>query len=122
MARHHSRKKDRGADRPRERKTAGPERAPRVRLPKVVSAYFFFDDFLLLFLEDLAAAFLVAISLTTFHAVRDLPVAPTWQKTPDCSGKLECEGKGNGRGETTRRPSTVTERFIQFLAIIILLS
>src|SRR5258708_25953336 len=63
------------------RKTAGPRRAPRVRLPKFVGAYFFFDAFLLLFLEDFAAAFLVAISLTTFHAVRDLPVAPTWQTT-----------------------------------------
>jgi len=62
-------------------KTAGPRRAPRVRLPKFVGAYFFFDAFLLLFLEDFAAAFLVAISLTTFHAVRDLPVAPTWQTT-----------------------------------------
>jgi hypothetical protein len=50
-------------------------------------AYFFFADFF-------AAAFLAgafffaAIKLTTFHAVRDLPVAPTWQNTPDCSGKV----------------------------------
>jgi hypothetical protein len=27
-----------------------------------------------------AAFFFVAIVLTTFHAVRDLTVAPTWQK------------------------------------------
>jgi hypothetical protein len=45
-------------------------------------------------LEDFFAAFLAgafffaAIELTTFHAVRDLPVAPTWQTTPDFSGKL----------------------------------
>lgn len=49
-------------------------------------AYFFFDDFLVVFLA--AAFFFVAILLTTFHAVRDLPVALTWQKTPDLSGKL----------------------------------
>jgi hypothetical protein len=62
---------------------------------------------LLLFLEDFAAAFLVAIALTTFHAVRDLPVAPTWQKTPDISGKLENvereRGRGKRRGETGSR-------------------
>ena len=48
--------------------------------------YFFFDDF---FADFLAAAFFfAAIKLTTFHAVRDLTVAPTWQKTPDLSGQL----------------------------------
>jgi hypothetical protein len=52
----------------------------------LVIAYFFFDDFFADFLAALAA-FFVAIMLTTFHAVRDLPVAPTWQKTPDLSGK-----------------------------------
>jgi hypothetical protein len=36
-------------------------------------------------LEDFFAA---AILLTTFHAVRDLPVAPTWQKTPAFAGNL----------------------------------
>jgi hypothetical protein len=41
------------------------------------------------FLEDLEDFFEAAILLTTFHAVRDLPVAPTWQKTPDFSGKLD---------------------------------
>jgi hypothetical protein len=36
------------------------------------------------FEEDfLAAAFFVAITFTTFHAVRDLTVAPTWQKSPN---------------------------------------
>ncbi|HET7712157.1 MAG TPA: hypothetical protein VFL80_09540 [Thermoanaerobaculia bacterium] len=49
--------------------------------------YFFFDDFLLPpFLA--VAFFLLAILLTTFHAVRDLSVALTWQTTPDLSGKL----------------------------------
>ncbi len=38
--------------------------------------YFFFAVFLLLaFFDDLAAGFLAAIMLTTFHALRDLPVA-----------------------------------------------
>jgi hypothetical protein len=49
-------------------------------------AYFFFADFFAAFLAG--AFFLAAIMLTTFHAVRDLPVAPTWQKTPDFAGKL----------------------------------
>jgi hypothetical protein len=41
--------------------------------------------------EDLAADFFdAAIVFTTFHAVRDLPVAPSWQNVPDVSGKLEC--------------------------------
>ena len=42
----------------------------------------FFADFLA------GAFFFAAIKLTTFHAVRDLTVAPTWQKTPDLSGQL----------------------------------
>jgi hypothetical protein len=91
-----------GAMRESPQKTAGPRRAPRVRLPKFVSAYFFFDAFLLLFFADLAAAFLVAIALTTFHAVRDLPVAPTWQKAPDFSGQLESEGVGDVMGKRCR--------------------
>ena len=57
--------------------------------------YFFFDDFLL---DFLAAFFFAAIEFTTFHAVRDLPVAPTWQKTPDSSGKLEFVRGGEIRG------------------------
>ena len=65
--------------------------------PKV-DGYFFFDDFFAAFLAG--AFFLAAIELTTFHAVRDLPVAPTWQKTPDCSGKPECDE----RGEVGRQP------------------
>lgn len=48
--------------------------------------YFFLDDFLVVFLA--AAFFFVAINLTTFHAVRDLSVAPTWQYVPDRSGKI----------------------------------
>jgi hypothetical protein len=50
---------------------------------KLCVAYFFFDDFLLLDAdffedEDLEDFFDAAIRLTTFHAVRDLPVAPIW--------------------------------------------
>jgi hypothetical protein len=48
------------------------------------------------------AAFFAAIKLTTFHAVRDLTVAPTWQKTPDLSGQLEAFGVGKGMGERCR--------------------
>jgi hypothetical protein len=81
-------------------------------------AYFFFDDF---FAAFLAAFFFAAIKLTTFHAVRDLTVAPTWQKTPDLSGQLiAC---GLRRGLERRRPSTFTgpsRLFFQFLAIIVL--
>jgi hypothetical protein len=54
--------------------------------------YFFFDeDFLLppFFDEEDLPPFLAAIQLTTFHAVRDLPVALTWQDSPDRSGNLE---------------------------------
>ena len=54
---------------------------------------------------------------TTFHAVRDLPVAPTWQTAPDFAGKLDPMWEGTA----IRRPSTVTEFDVQFLAIIILL-
>jgi len=39
--------------------------------------------------------------LTTFHAVRDLPVAPTWQKTPDCSGKARVRWDGEKLGDDT---------------------
>jgi len=53
----------------------------------------FFVDFLLLLadffdVEALDDFFDAAILLTTFHAVRDLPVAPTWQKAPAIAGKL----------------------------------
>lgn len=51
--------------------------------------YFFFDeDFLLPPFFEALPPFLAAIQLTTFHAVRDLPVALTWQDVPDRSGKL----------------------------------
>ena len=64
-------------------------------------AYFFFDDFLLLdFFEDLDADFLAAIVLTTFHAVRDLPVALSWHYVPDFSGKLAHVEGVPPRGET----------------------
>jgi len=33
--------------------------------------------------------FLAAIQLTTFHAVRDLPVALTWQDVPDRSDNFD---------------------------------
>ncbi len=48
----------------------------------MVMTYLFFDDFLL---DFLAAFFFAAIAFTTFHAVRDLPVALTWQKAPEVS-------------------------------------
>jgi hypothetical protein len=74
-------------------------------------------------LDFLAAFFFAAIELTTFHAVRDLSVAPTWQTTPDSSGNRVCNELGIGeKGERCRRPSTVTENVVQFLAIIILLA
>lgn len=101
------------------KKTEGPANRPlEYDSPKsrLVFAYFFLDDFFAAFLAG--AFFFVAIKLTTFHAVRDLPVAPTWQKTPDCSGKLECEGRVKV-GRQLRRPSTFTELWIQFLAIVI---
>jgi hypothetical protein len=46
--------------------------------------YFFFDAFF----DFFAAFFLVAIMLTTFHAVRDLTVALTWHYVPDRSDKF----------------------------------
>jgi len=69
------------------KKTEGPANRPLDTTPQksLVIAYFFFDDFFVAFLA--AAFFFAAIELTTFHAVRDLPVAPTWQKAPDLSGK-----------------------------------
>ena len=86
-----------------------------------MSAYFFFDDFLADFFA--AAFFFAAIKLTTFHAVRDLTVAPTWQKTPDLSGKLTF-ACGLRQGWEGRRPSTFTgasRLFVQFVAIIVFL-
>src|SRR6185369_11936378 len=80
------------------KKPRGRRTGPSSRLPKKSIGYFFFDDFFAAFLAG--AFFLAAIELTTFHAVRDLPVAPTWQKTPDCSGKPECDE----RGEVGRQP------------------
>jgi len=68
------------------------------------------------FFEDLEL-FLAAILLTTFHAVRDLPVAPTWQKVPDRSGKLNSVGKG-----VSTTFNGLTESFIQFPAIVIFLA
>ena len=59
-------------------------------------AYFFLAFPLVdVFLADFEAAFFVAIVFTTFHAVRDLTVALTWQNSPDRSGKLS-----NERGES----------------------
>ncbi len=52
----------------------------------MVRAYFFFA-FLVAFLAGFA--FFVAITLTTFHAVRDLPVAHSWHNTPESSGIFE---------------------------------
>jgi hypothetical protein len=57
-------------------------------------------------LEALDDFFAAAIVLTTFHAVRDLSVAPTWQKTPDLSGNLNASGVGFERRKEWLRPST----------------
>src|SRR5687768_13957910 len=73
------------------KKSGARNRAPRLRLPRLIG-----DD------KALSASSRTSCcstsssrpssswpsAFTTFHAVRDLPVAPTWQKTPDCSGKL----------------------------------
>jgi hypothetical protein len=103
------------------KKTRGPKAPRSYDSPKVDDdAYFFFDDF---FADFLAAAFFfAAIKLTTFHAVRDLTVAPTWQKTPDLSGQLNF-ACGLRQGWEGRRPSTFTgasRLFVQFVAIIVL--
>ena len=104
------------------KKTRGPEAPRSYDSPKVDDdAYLpFFDDFLADFFA--AAFFFAAIKLTTFHAVRDLTVAPTWQKTPDLSGQLTFAW-GLRQGWEGRRPSTFTgasRLFVQFLAIIVL--
>jgi hypothetical protein len=53
----------------------------------VMSGYFFFADFLAPpFLAPPLPPFFAAILLTTFHAVRDLTVAPTWHNAPEFSG------------------------------------
>jgi hypothetical protein len=55
------------------------------------------DDFLEL--DALEDFFDAAILLTTFHAVRDLPVAPTWQTTPAFAGNLNPMWRGNETGK-----------------------
>ncbi len=66
----------------------------------MVRAYFFFEDFLVAFFAGLAA-FFVAIMLTTFHAVRDLPVAHSWHNSPERSGNLSSCLEWGSREETT---------------------
>jgi hypothetical protein len=70
----------------------------------MVRAYFFLAVFFVAFFAGLDA-FFVAIMLTTFHAVRDLPVAHSWHNTPERSGNM-CS---NFCGETMerRRPMTL---------------
>src|SRR5205085_6636929 len=58
--------------------------APPNTTPQSRWRYFFLDAFL----DDFFAFFLEAIRFTTFHAVRDLPVAPTWHYVPDLSDIL----------------------------------
>jgi hypothetical protein len=88
-----TRKKKRGFPEP-QKNTAPVSRRREYDSPKsMFGAYLpFFVDFLLLladfFDEALDDFFDAAILLTTFHAVRDLPVAPTWQKAPAYTGKL----------------------------------
>ena len=84
------------------KKLRGRDRGPsEYDSPKSMSFYFFFDDFLVFF----AAFFFVAILLTTFHAVRDLPVAHPWHQVPDDSGKLFSDegGKLGRRGRDDHR-------------------
>ena len=69
-----------------------------------MSCYFFFDAFFVFF----DPFFLVAILLTTFHAVRDLPVALTWHQVPDRSGKLSCVWGDDLEGR--RRQMTINSR------------
>jgi hypothetical protein len=47
------------------------------------------DDFFAPPFFEALPPFLAAIQLTTFHAVRDLPVALTWQDVPDRSGNFD---------------------------------
>ena len=99
------------------KKNAGPC-GPAKTTPQICGGYLFLEDFLLAFF---AAFFFAAIKLTTFHAVRDLTVAPTWQKTPDCAGRLFSDFAPGAWRRRLRRPSTVTDFIVQFLAIIICL-
>jgi hypothetical protein len=50
-------------------------------------------------LDALEDFFDAAISLTTFHAVRDLPVAPTWQIHVGLCRQLESKREGKGEGD-----------------------
>lgn len=72
------------------RKNEGPaRRGPFKRLPKVeMIFYLFFEDFLPPFFEPPLLPFFVAILFTTFHAVRDLTVALTWQFALDRSNTI----------------------------------
>jgi hypothetical protein len=86
--------------------------------PESVEAYFFFAVFLLLDFFAAFAGFLAAIMLTTFHAVRDLPVA-LLGITRRIAPANSSTGKGN-RGNVERRVLMTcdsTELWIQ-LAII----
>jgi hypothetical protein len=66
----------------RRAKNEGPE-GPSCDSPKSVADYFFFAVF---FAAFFAAFFLAAIRFTTFHAVRDLPVAHSWHHAPARAG------------------------------------
>jgi len=69
----------------RGRKTGPSSTTPQLSM--VMSGYFFFADFLAPpFLAPPLPPFFAAILLTTFHAVRDLTVAPTWHNAPEFSG------------------------------------
>jgi len=65
----------------------------------MVMIYLFFDDFLPPFLPPF---FLAAIKLTTFHAVRDLLVALSWQKRRIAPASLVAKRiRGKGSRSTT---------------------
>jgi hypothetical protein len=67
-----------------------------------------------------AAGFFVAIQFTTFHAVRDLTVAPTWQKSSDFSDILTTWfGEASRREiDCSRSSLTVTRNSMVFSLVI----
>jgi len=74
----------------------GRNAAPQNTTPQSRWRYFFFDAFF-----DFFAFFLVAIMLTTFHAVRDLTVAHSWHYVPDRSDNFfQCLRWGLGETGT----------------------
>ena len=86
------------AKKPRDPRTGPSSTTPQLSM--VMSGYFFFVDF---FVAFLAGFFFAAILLTTFHAVRDLPVAPDWHNAPDFSDTALIRLKGETSVDDLRR-------------------